>query len=79
MPQRNEVASKLAIISPLFHSALSALSRLGLFLADDFKCKTLAAWSKFILVRAKCKHIPDVLWRWQAKIVTTTSVDARQT
>ena len=23
------------------------------------------------LVRAKCKHIPDELWRWQAKIVTT--------
>ena len=31
------------------------------------------------LSRAKCKHIPDELWRWQANIVTTVFVDARQT
>jgi hypothetical protein len=30
------------------------------------------------LVRAKCKHIPDELWRWQANIVTTIFIDGRQ-
>ena len=40
MRQRNEVAIKLGII-PLFSlSGLSALSRLGLLLADDFKVKS---------------------------------------
>ena len=34
--QRNEAAIILGIISP-FSSELSALSRLGLLLADDFK------------------------------------------
>ena len=29
------------------------------------------------MVRAKCKHIPDELWRWQANIVTTIFVDGR--
>jgi hypothetical protein len=36
--QRNEVAIKLGIISPL-SSAISALTRLGLCLAEDFKGK----------------------------------------
>jgi hypothetical protein len=27
------------------------------------------------LVQAKCKHIPDELWRWQANIVTTIFVN----
>jgi hypothetical protein len=31
-----------------------------------------------IFFRAKCKHIPDDLWRWQANIVTTIFEYARQ-
>ena len=27
------------------------------------------------MVRAKCKHIPDELWRWQTNIVTTIFLD----
>jgi hypothetical protein len=55
-------------------------------LADDFQTSLLIgcwkltepAGNQLILVRAKCKHIPEELWRWQANIVTTIFVDGRQ-
>jgi hypothetical protein len=69
------VAFKLGIALPFF--SLSALSRLGLCLADDFKGKPPhwllginSVWVE-ILVGAKGKHFPEELWRWLAKIVTT--------
>ena len=39
--------------------------------------KIIKIWVKKNLT-AKCKHIPDELWRWQANIVTTIFVDGRQ-
>ena len=43
-------------------------------LGEMFEGDSADTW----LVRAKCKHIPDELWRWQANIVTTIFVDGRQ-
>ena len=56
-------------------SGLSALNRLGLWLAETSKvsllisCGELTVWGE--LDRAKCKHFPNELWRCQANIVTT--------
>ena len=62
------------------NSGLSALTDLVSDWLMTSKASLLIGCWEFteILVRAKCKHIPDDLWRWQANIVTTICIDGRQ-
>ena len=78
MRQHNEVAIKVGIISPPPLLSLRAFwSMIGWWL--QWQASLLAAGSKLILVRAKYKHIPNELWRCQAKVVTTIIIFLEET